>query len=184
MNLTINRASAEEKPLVAGLLQLYLDERTERGATAIGGDGLRAYPWFDLYWSSPRRHPYLIRSVGRIAGFAFVRQREDGEPGGWRWQIAEFFVLPELRRRKIGLEAALKLVRTRADMWEFSYDTANEAARIFWKRVAACFSDDPRPIAFEEGRERYHIETELFRDRAIQSPCSSRPAKRTCEGGS
>jgi len=160
MEISITRASLEEKPVVARLLQLCLHDYSAHDRFGIGDDGLFGYRWSDLYWSNPHRHPYLFRVEGRLAGFAFVRQREEDEPGDWRWQIAEFFILRGLRRKRIGMVAASALLRSRCGVWEFAYDLSNEPARLFWRQVARSFNGGHTPIAVGTVRECYHVTIE------------------------
>ena len=142
--------------MIARLLQFHLHDQSAYDAFAFSDDGLFEYRWFDFYWSSALRHPYLIRVDDHIAGFAFVRERED-EPSDWQWQIAEFFILRGLRRRGIGIAAALELLRSRIGVWEFAYDMANEPAKLFWKEVAFRLDESHAPISSATGRECYHV---------------------------
>jgi predicted acetyltransferase len=156
MKLSNTKASVEEKPMVADLLRRCLRSYSADDPTTAEDDRSTGYPWFDLYWSSAHRQPYLFRFESRLAGFGFVRQRDDHEAGDWRWQIAEFFVVHDLRRQNIGTAAALELLRGRLGVWEFAYDMANEPARLFWRKVALNFGIHT-PIAVAEGRECYRV---------------------------
>jgi predicted acetyltransferase len=151
LNLTVTRAFPGERPVVERLLQLCLHDYTSHDPFAIGEDGLFEYKWTNLYWSSRHRAPYLFRFEGRLAGFAFVRGRDEGEPGDWDRQLAEFFVLRGVRRRKIGTRAALTLLRAEPVKWEFAYDVANGAAKVFWGRIAPASIRILRPIPVAPG---------------------------------
>lgn len=157
MNIDVSRASVEERPIVKRLLQLCLHDYTSHYSCAIEDDGLFAYEWLEFYWSSPRRHPYLLRLENRLAGFVFVREREEDEPGEWQWQIAEFFVLRGLRGRKIGTTAALEVIRSRPGLWNIGYDTANEPARNFWTTIAKTFDPTIEPEPAGTGRARFRL---------------------------
>ncbi|MBX3739508.1 MAG: GNAT family N-acetyltransferase [Akkermansiaceae bacterium] len=159
MSLVVARASEEERPILDRLLQLYLHELASHDHSPIGDDGLFEYRWRDLYWSSPHRHPYLLRFEEKLAGFALVRSREEGEVGEWQWQIAEFFILPAFRERKIGSMSAHTLLLTRAGMWEVPYDVSNVAARRFWASVAACRDSTAKAIPAGMGRECFLLRT-------------------------
>lgn len=158
MNLTIWRASRNERPVVERLLQLCLHDYTSHDPFAIGDDGLFIYNWTDLYWSSPHRHPFLCRVEDRLAGFALVREWDEDEPGGWDWQLAEFFVLRSLRRKGVGTQTALRLFQAKPGRWGFSYDVANTPAKVFWEKIAAYFDADLRPIPIAPGREGFLVE--------------------------
>lgn len=158
MNLTITRASREERPVVERLLQLCLHDYTSHDPFAIGDDALFVYNWTGLYWRSPHRHPYLFRFEELLAGFAVVREWDEDEPGGWDRQLAEFFVLGSLRRKRIGTRAALTLRQANPGRWGFSYDAANSPAKIFWGKIAAHFDPDLRPTQVRPGRENFLVD--------------------------
>lgn len=157
MDLSITLASLEEKPVVARLLQLCLHDHSTHSPVEIDTNGLFSYRWFDSYWSSPNRFPYLIRVGSQLAGFAFVRDRENDEIGDWQRQIAEFFILRGLRRANIGRTAALALLRSKCAVWEFAYAISNEPARLFWRQVALSCENSPAPIAVSGERECYRV---------------------------
>jgi len=159
MSLVVTRASTKDRPILDRLLQLCLHDHTSHDHLQIGDDGLFEYQWQDLYWSSPRRHPYLIRFEGKLAGFVFVRSREENEIGEWQWQIAEFFVLRALRKRKIGSMSAHTVLLSQPGMWEVSYEVSNVAARRFWASVAADRDSAANAIPAGPGRECFLLRT-------------------------
>ena len=159
MNLAVTRASVEERPIVDRLLQLCLHDYTSHNHIQIGDDGLFEYRWRDLYWSSPRRHPYLLRFEGKLAGFVFVRSREEDEVGEWDWQISEFFILRALRKRRIGSMSAQAVLLSRAGLWEVSYDASNVPAQRFWASIAAGRGSTARAIPASSGRECFLLRT-------------------------
>lgn len=157
MNLSVEKASLEEKPVVGRLLQLCLRELAAPESASTGAGELIPYPWFDLYWTSVHRFPHLLRCDGRLAGFAFVREAE--EAGDWQWQIAEFFVLPAFRKIKVGTAAACTLLESRRGIWEVSWARTNGPARLFWTAVARHFDPALRASFVESSRARFLIRT-------------------------
>jgi predicted acetyltransferase len=155
MNLLVERASVDERDVVDRLLQLCLHDYSSHDPFPIGDDGRFDYRWRDLYWSSPRRQPYLLRLENQLAGFVLVRSPEEDELGVWNWQIAEFFVLRALRSKKVGTVAALALLRSKPGVWEVSYDITNVPARHFWASIARSFDPTATLSAADAGRERY-----------------------------
>jgi predicted acetyltransferase len=152
--VTVSAATADEAPLVAQLLQLYLHELSEWKPQPIGPDGNFCYPWLALYWKSPRRYPYLFRSAGGIAGFALVREKEDDETADWAIQLAEFFILHSARRRGVGFAAARHVINQHPGLFEISYDRRNLAAGNFWRRIHAGY-ETPGAMPVGEQGERY-----------------------------
>ena len=153
-SVSISLAKVGEAPLVARLLQLCLHDLSAWHPRPIRPDGSFAYPWFALYWESPRRYPYLLRSAGGIAGFALVRAKEDDETADWDFALAEFFVLPKERRHGVGLAAAGQVLNQHRGLFEISYDRRNLAAKRFWPRVSSLYGT-PGPMPVGEHGERY-----------------------------
>lgn len=158
VHLQITRADAREASVVRRLLQLCLHDYTAHEPFAIGANGLYDYPMLDLYWTEPGRHPFIMRYDDQLAGFALVRERGADEEGEWQFEIAEFFVLRALRRKKVGLAAALNLLNGRQGMWEISYSKGNHSAKQFWATVVACFDPSLRPSDARADRERFLLE--------------------------
>jgi len=91
-------AEPGDRALLRQLLAAYLlefDGRTE------------PYPYFDAYWSEPERLPFLIEADGELVGLCLIRIRDGG------WDIAEFSIRPDHRRRGMG-RAAVEAVAERA----------------------------------------------------------------------
>ena len=93
-----------------------------------------AYEYFDLYWIEPERRPYWVITDGQPAGFVLVNEWSPSGRGTQR-SIAEFYVRPELRRRGLGLAAALAAFATHAGLWELQVYRANPAGMAFWLRA-------------------------------------------------
>ena len=159
MNLVVAKASIEERGIVAQLLQRCLLDCSTPGRAPNRKEGEFGYPWLELYWTSPRRHPYLLRFENQLAGFVFVRSKEEDEIGEWQWQIAEFFVLHALRGRKVGTTAARAILRSRPGVWQVSYDSTRDEARNFWASVARSIDPAAKPRPVAPGRERYLLVT-------------------------
>jgi predicted acetyltransferase len=153
-SLSVSPAKADEAQLVARLLQLCLHDLSEWKSQPIGPDGHFIYPWLALYWTSPRRHPYLFRTASGIKGFALVRQKENDEAFDWDFSLAEFFVLRGERQKGLGLAAAKNVINQHPGYVEIAYDRRNLAAKKFWHRVSAGYeTHGPMPVG--EHGERY-----------------------------
>ena len=98
MPVTLRQATRDDRGRLRGLLAEYLfefDGRTE------------PYPYFDAYWSESERLPFLIEADGELVGLCLIRIRDGG------WDIAEFSIRPDHRRRGMG-RAAVEAVAERA----------------------------------------------------------------------
>lgn len=125
------------------LLQLYLYDFSKLDGRDVDESGEFAYRHLGLYWTEPKRRPFLLHLDGCWAGFALLRL---GQPH----QIAEFFVLPKYRRRRIGESAAHQLFQTFAGDWAVSQLRSNPAATDFWRSAI--------PVAFEETADDLRLE--------------------------
>jgi predicted acetyltransferase len=129
-------ATLGHKTAIARLLELYSYDFTEFTDEDVGGDGSFGYPYLDNYWTDADRHPFLIRSDGRIAGFAFVRT---GAPH----DMAEFFVLRKYRGGGIARHAARMLFAMFPGEWQVRELTANTRASAFWRKaIPVPFTED------------------------------------------
>lgn len=99
------------------------------------------YPYFDAYWQEPdSRWPYLIRDQGHTAGFVMVNtwsapSTSPASGPGTNFSIAEFYIIPAARRRKIGKQAALAAFHTHPGTWQVSVVKSNHHALRFWTRI-------------------------------------------------
>lgn len=128
--------------MLENLFQLYVHDfseqwhdRAEDGE--IGADGRFApYPYWDLYWSEPDRIPLLLRSEGRLVGFALLnRHAVTGLP--LDRNMGEFFIARKYRRGGYGLAAAHAIFTRWPGMWEAAVTRRNPAALAFWRKAAA-----------------------------------------------
>jgi predicted acetyltransferase len=139
--VTLQRVGAERRETLTNLFQLYAHDFSEQWFDRPEGEldeagRLQEYGLMDNYWSEPGHEVMLIRRDGRIAGFAMVnRYSHSGLP--LDHQIAEFFVARKHRRAGIGKTAALAVITSRPGQWEIAVARRNEAAKPFWRGVAA-----------------------------------------------
>ena len=138
--ISLDPASAAERPVLENLFQLYAYDWSELGWLEVGGDGRFADPALDAYWLEGHHHPFLIRVDGRLAGFALVaaRSRLTGEPGVF--DMAEFFVMRKYRRQGVGFAAASAAFDRFRGRWEIRQRDENVAATMFWRRVIARYT--------------------------------------------
>ena len=99
------------------------------------------YPTFDNYWREDRHYPFWAMQSGERIGFALIRFVAERDA----MQIAEFYVLPEFRRKGTGLNFARALMKRYPGPWTMRQMAANTGAVAFWRKVAA-------PYGFSETR--------------------------------
>ena len=130
-DLRIELVAESENELLRNLMQVYrhdLSEFTDEEPDVHGSFGVGSY--FDAYWIEEERHPFKILKRGRPAGFALVRELEDGSHS-----MAEFFILRSHRRTGLGRNAATVLFDYFSGTWRVAQDESNEPAQKFWRSV-------------------------------------------------
>lgn len=129
--MTLVLAGREQRELLHALVRDYIFEF----------DGSTDYPYLDLYWAEDGRLPFLIDDAGETQGFCLIRIRDGG------WEIAEFAVLPDVRRGGVGRTAVEELAaRARDDGAAFlqaKVHPDNLKALPFW--LACGFSQIDSP---------------------------------------
>jgi predicted acetyltransferase len=136
-DVRVELARADERDVLARLLELYAHDFSERNGADVGDDGTYGYRYLDAYWSDADRHPFLLRVDGRLAGFALVRTVPPHD-------MAEFFVLRKYRRGGIGTDAARAVFARFPGAWQTREQWENAGAIDFWRRAI--------PVPFDEGK--------------------------------
>ncbi|HKQ68630.1 MAG TPA: GNAT family N-acetyltransferase [Polyangiaceae bacterium] len=129
-------ATSNDRPMLARLVQLYAYDFSEILGLDVGDDGL--FHTGDLLagcWSDPRRHAYVLRTHGCVAGFAIVDERSRLTGDFDVVDVAEFFVMRKYRRKGVGAACAATLFDLFPRRWEVRQKSANVAGTAFWRRV-------------------------------------------------
>ena len=125
----------EDKPLLQRMLELYQYDFSEYEGTDLDAHGCFGYPYLDLYWREPTRHPFLIRVDGRLAGFILVNQKTYLERS--QWGISECFIMRKYRRNGVGKAAAFSVFEQIRGKWEVHELQSNGPSQLFWRRIIA-----------------------------------------------
>src|SRR6478609_11342972 len=106
--LRLELARQEESPLLANLLELYIHDLSEIfPVVQLGPEGRFGYPRLSSYWSEPEaRFPFLIRKHGKVVGFALAQRGSPLSDDPEVLDVAEFFVLRNVRHAGVGARAA------------------------------------------------------------------------------
>lgn len=133
-------ATVEQAPILANLLQLYAHDFSEFHDVEFGPDGKFTYNLLPLYWSDPRRRPFLVWVEGKLAGFVLTTRGSIISGDLKVWDLAEFFVVRAFRRRGVGTHAAHQVWRQLPGLWEVRVMPANVSAQYFWGRAICAFT--------------------------------------------
>ena len=125
------RASDDDKPVIARLIQLYLYDMAAQTPFAIAADGLYDYGHLDAFW----QHPYLFRVAGDIAGFALIIGHCPVTETAPCWFMAEYFVLRPYRRKTVGKAMLHAILARHPGRWHIATQTWNRSADAFWARI-------------------------------------------------
>jgi predicted acetyltransferase len=141
-DVRVSQALKSERPLIEGLAQFYLYDFSEMepvDSDAFDFDehgGYEPYPPLADYWTDADRHPLLIRSGEKIAGFALINTQSH-QGGRVERNMAEFFVARKFRRRGVASEAVRQILALYPGRWEVAVVERNLAAKAFWPRAIA-----------------------------------------------
>jgi predicted acetyltransferase len=140
--ITLERASAVDAELLSNLLELYIHDLSAAfPSVELGPDGRFGYPKLPLYWSEPeRRFAFLIRSGGKLAGFALATRGSPASDDPTVLDVAEFFVLRRYRRSSVGRDAARLLWSCLPGTWIVRVSEGNVGALPFWASTIAGFT--------------------------------------------
>lgn len=155
--VSLAEAGPDDIPVLRRLMQLYLYDLGSVDGWDIGRDGLFGNAErIERFWTEPRRHSFLVRVDGILAGFALVRDEAWFAGAGTR-EVSEFFVLRRYRRHGIGERVARRLFDRFPGPWEVVEMESNVDAQAFWRAVigrytGGAFDDSERTI--KDGRRR------------------------------
>lgn len=143
MSFEICDATQENgKEIILNLMQLYTyelsfyeDETTNFKLLDTGLYAVSRY--IELYWKEEKRHPYILKCDGELAGFVLVRFNEDNMN-----EIAEFFVLNKYRKLGAGTFMANEMFKRYKGKWEIRALLKNRRAQEFWRKVVKEASND------------------------------------------
>lgn len=115
-------------------LSLYEDETTDFELQDNGLYTMSKY--IEMYWTSEKRHPYILKCDDKIAGFVLQRYNEENLN-----EIAEFFVVNRYRNTGAGTFMANEMFKKYKGKWEIRTLLKNKKAQDFWRSIVSKFSN-------------------------------------------
>jgi predicted acetyltransferase len=133
MGILLLSATAEEKPAVSELIQLYRADLHYLDSTRTNGQGCLGTQLNPPHGDS--NLSFLIRVDEQLVGFVSV-----GRQSRWRerfegYTVADLFIKRYYRRQGIGRAAAISLFDRFSGSWEVSSCAWNVPGQIFWRGV-------------------------------------------------
>lgn len=139
MTVAVRPAGPGDRPLIEGLMQLYIHDFSELEPAAsdrfeLNGEGrFDPYP-LDPYWADEGFWPLIIEVGGKPAGFALINALSHRAGDNDR-NMGEFFVARKFRKGGVGTEAVRRILALHPGRWEIAIADRNEAAKRFWPRA-------------------------------------------------
>jgi predicted acetyltransferase len=139
MTLELVRVGAAEIPVLENLIQLYIHDFSEfftgTPRCELSDDGRYTLDKPVGAWlAKPGNVALLMRSNGRLAGFAQISGTEDPKA---RRVVDEFFVARKYRRTGVGTAAAAMIFDLWPGRWQADVRRRNTGAVAFWARGIA-----------------------------------------------
>jgi predicted acetyltransferase len=120
-----------QRTVAERLWQLYVHDLSEFWGHMPGSNGLYKTRLLS-YFEDPDRCGYLIYSDQAPGGFALIH----GLAGETR-VMGDFFVVRAARRKRVGHEAAAKVIDLHPGKWAIPFQEENPGAARFWRRLGA-----------------------------------------------
>jgi predicted acetyltransferase len=140
VDVEITAVLAEDEERLKALFELYAYDFSEILSMDVGDDGRFVVPPVGGYLQDPRRHAFLMRVGGKLAGFALIDQRSHLTGDERVNDVSEFFVMRRYRRQGIGRRAAAWLFNRFPGVWEVREKAENVAATAFWRRAIGAYT--------------------------------------------
>ena len=152
------RATPEQEPALANLLELYAHDFSEFLDIELEPNGRFGYPGLSRYWQEEGRFPFLVTVNGHLAGFALVAKGSRISADPEVWDMAEFFIVRGHRRGGIGAAVAHEIWRSFPGPWEVRVLESNHPARAFWGAAIRGFTHSSvEGVIVEQREKRWHV---------------------------
>jgi predicted acetyltransferase len=132
------RASAADQEWLTNVYPFYLHDLSEfdEHYYTLNGRGLWEPDHLPSWLQDDTDHPLIIHRSETRVGFALVNEAPSVHMmPGFRFRLAEFFILKRYRRTGIGLSAAQALFGRFRGRWQLGILARNAPAIAFWHRA-------------------------------------------------
>lgn len=133
MNSLVKLEACYDKDIIMNLYPLYLHELSVFNDEKVNDKGLYDFDEINVYWEKPEMHPILIKVKDEIAGFILLTEIPYTK-SGTDYCIQEFFVLNKFRRKAVGKDAFMELIKEYDGIYSLLVFKENKQALAFWKK--------------------------------------------------
>ncbi len=163
MKLEITPVREDEKLILAHLIELYEYDFSDFEGTDVNALGLYGYSYLDYYWTERNRFAYFIKVDDRLAGFVMVCGHCYVSEDPDTLFMSEFFVMKKYRRKGIGKQAAIEVLKRHPGKWELTVHPQNPVSHEFWHSVVKAVSEDYQKVQdIEDVYDNFLAEAYLF----------------------
>jgi len=159
MNFELDLFDITEKRVLTKMLYVYLKEIEPILVKDIAFSDF-FYQYLDLYWKEVNRIPLKIQSGTQILGFVLINDYIKNHAYNADRAIAEFYIKPSFRLKRIGKKVAFQIFDTYGGKWEVRQSTSNHSAIKFWHKIIKEYTQN----SFKEVRSQEEI-IQLFSSR-------------------
>lgn len=128
LNISLYKASINDKALLDNLLQLYLHDLSEFIPIEVGPNGKYEQSISAQYVSSFEKTALIIHAEYHIIGFVLI------EPVGNELKVNDLFVLNMWRGKGVG-SVVIEQLLTKGKSIVSQFNSKNELARYFWTNI-------------------------------------------------
>ena len=134
-SLKIKKISSAKDKDFSHLQQIYEKEFAPITSYKVNQDGLFDQDFLISTWSKHGYEIYLLEIKEEAVGFAVVNLASMIDLDTNTRDIAEFFVMPQLRNQRIGSKFAQEIFKLYPGQWEVRQLESLTKARKFWLRA-------------------------------------------------
>lgn len=142
MQIKLSNIEDKDRAGLNRMLLTYFKEIDDSKIVQINGREEIDYPFLELYWKEENRIAVNLLYQEKIIGFALINDWIVSKAFKANKSIAEFYIIPEWRRKGMGKKAAYELFDTYKGKWEIRQSSTNSTAIKFWREIIKAYTND------------------------------------------
>lgn len=132
MKYKIKRLTLEDKNTIYEMFKKYVYELSIfiDGKYTTDINNIKYLKYLEKYLEDSDKISYILMADDIPLGFAFVKEYESKI-----YSMEEFYIIPEYRRKKVGLNMSIMIFNILKGKWKISVLSNNVVAYKYWKNV-------------------------------------------------